>query len=48
MLGIEFGKGQIIWKCLFGVFTFSQETNENKSTSSTVEFVRLFFEETFA
>ena len=27
-------KGQIISKCLFGVFTFFQKTNENKSTSS--------------
>ena len=24
-------KGQLISKCLFGVFTFSQKTNENKS-----------------
>ena len=26
------GKGQLISKCLFGVFDFLQETNENKST----------------
>ena len=36
-------KGQLISKCLFGVFTFFQKTNENKSTSSKVEFVRSFF-----
>ena len=36
-------KGQLISKCIFGVFTFFQKTNENKSTSSKVEFVRLFF-----
>ena len=35
--------GQLILKCLFGVFTFFQKTNENKSTSSKVEFVRSFF-----
>ena len=27
-----FSKGQIISKCLFGVFNFLQKTNENKST----------------
>ena len=36
-------KGQLISKCLFGVFTFFQKTNENKSKSSKVEFVRSFF-----
>ena len=36
-------KGQLISKCLFGVFTFFQKTNENKSTSSKVEFVCSFF-----
>jgi hypothetical protein len=36
-------KGQLISKCLFGIFTFFQTTNENKSTSSKVEFVRSFF-----
>ena len=36
-------KGQIISKSFFGVFTFFQKTNENKSTSSKVEFVRSFF-----
>ena len=41
-------KGQLISKCLFGVFylsvfTFFQKTNENKSTSSKVEFVGSFF-----
>ena len=30
----RFTKGQLISKCLFGVFTFFQKTNENKSTSS--------------
>ena len=39
--------GQLISKCLFGVFTFFQETNENKSTSSEVEFVRSFFGRNF-
>ena len=33
----------MISKCLFGVFTFFQKTNENKSTSSKVEFVSSFF-----
>ena len=36
-------KGQLISKCLFGVFTFFRKTNEHKSTSSKVEFVCLFF-----
>ena len=36
-------KGQFISKCLFGVFTFFQKTNENKSTNSKVKFVRSFF-----
>ena len=41
-------KGQLISKCTFGVFTFFQKTNENKSfttvsKSSKVEFVRLVF-----
>jgi hypothetical protein len=36
-------KGQLISKCLFGVFTFFQTTNQNKSTSSKVEFVCSFF-----
>ena len=27
-----FVKGQLISKCLFGVFNFLQKTNENKST----------------
>ena len=41
-------KGQLISKCLFGVFNFSQKTNENKSTwgiivFSKVEFFRSFF-----
>ena len=37
------GKGQLISKCLYGVFTFFQKTNKNKSTSSKVEFVCSFF-----
>ena len=36
-------KGQLVSKCLFGVFPFFQETNENKPTSSKVEFVCSFF-----
>ena len=36
-------KGHLISKCIFGVFAFFQKTNENKSTSSKVEFVCLFF-----
>ena len=36
-------KGQLISKCLFGVFKLLQKTNENKSHSSKIEFVRLFF-----
>ena len=34
----SFAKGQLISKCLFGVFNFFQETNENKSHSSKNEF----------
>ena len=37
-----YSKGQSISKSLFGVFTFFQKTNKNKSTSSKVEFVRSF------
>ena len=36
-------KGQLISKCLFGVFNFSQKTNENKSDIGKNEFVRSFF-----
>ena len=44
--------GQLISKCLFGVFNFFQKTNENKSTTGTIvvksnSFVR-FLEETSA
>ena len=35
--------GQLISKCLFGVFTFFQKTNKIESASSKVEFVRSFF-----
>ena len=34
---------QLISKGLFGAFTFSQKTNENKSTSSKDELFRSFF-----
>ena len=40
---VGYFKGQLISKCLFGVFTFFQKTNENKQTSSKVEFVHSFF-----
>ena len=36
-------KGQLISKCIFGVFTFFQKKTENKSTSSKVNFVCSFF-----
>ena len=38
-------KGQLISKCLFGVFNFLQKMNKNKLRfhSSKVKFVRLFF-----
>ena len=36
-------KGQLILKCLFGVFTFFQKMNANKLTRSKVEIVRSFF-----
>ena len=36
-------KGQLISKCLFGAFNFLQKTNENKSHSSKIEFVRSFY-----
>ena len=36
-------KGQLISKCLLGVFNFLQKRNKNKSYTSTVEFVRSFF-----
>ena len=39
----QLAKGQIISKCLFGVFNFFQKTNENKSHSSRNEFVCSFF-----
>jgi hypothetical protein len=38
-------KGQIISKCLFGVFNFFQKTNENTSHSSKNKFICSFFEE---
>ena len=36
-------KGQLISKCLFGVFNFLQKTNKNKSHSSKIEFLCSFF-----
>ena len=36
-------KGQLISKCLFGVFNFFQKTNKNTSHSSKNEFIRLCF-----
>ena len=36
-------KGQIISKCLFGVFNFLQKTNKNMSHSSKNEFIHSFF-----
>ena len=36
-------KGQLISKCLFGVFNFFQKVNENTSHSSKNEFICLFF-----
>ena len=36
-------KGQIISKCLFGVFNFFQKTNENISHTSKNEFIHSFF-----
>ena len=36
-------KGQIILKCLFGVFNFFQKMNENTSHTSKNEFILLFF-----
>ena len=36
-------KGQLILKCLLGVFTFFQKMKENKLTSNKVEFVHQFF-----
>ena len=36
-------KGQIISKCLFGVFNFFQKTNENTSHISKNELIRSFF-----
>ena len=36
-------KGQIILKCLFGVFNFFQKRNENTSHTSKNEFICLFF-----
>ena len=36
-------KGQLILKCLFGVFNLFQKTNENMSHSRKVEFIGSFF-----
>ena len=42
-LSNTYTKGQIISKCLFGVFNFFQKANENTSHSSKNEFIRSFF-----
>ena len=42
-LKLPTNKGYLISKCLFDAFTFFQKTNENKPTSSKVEFVSSFF-----
>ena len=44
LASFEGGKGHLISKCLFGVFTFFQKTIEHKSTSSKIKFVCSFFE----
>ena len=36
-----FAKGQLILKCLFGVFTFFQKTNENKACINSTQFPAL-------
>jgi hypothetical protein len=36
-------KGQLILKCLFGVFNFFKKINENMLHSSKNEVIRLFF-----
>ena len=38
-------KGQIISKCLFGVFNFFQKTNKNTSHTSKTELIHSFLEE---
>ena len=43
VLECQGSKGQIISKCLFGVFNFFQKTNENTSHSSKNEFIHSFF-----
>jgi hypothetical protein len=43
LIFLRLAKGQLISKCLLGVFTFFQKTNKNKLTSSKVEFVRSSF-----
>ena len=40
---IAVAKGQLILKCLFGVFNFLQKTNKNKSHSRKIEFLCSFF-----
>ena len=43
MYYFEHTKGQLISKCIFGVFNFLQTKDENKSHSSKIEYVRLLF-----
>ena len=42
-INLALTKGQLISQCPFGVFTSFQKTNQNKLTSSKVEFVVLLF-----
>ena len=43
-MSADITKGQLISKCLSSVFTFFQKTNQNKLTSSKVEFVSFLAE----
>ena len=44
-IGSKTVKGQLISKCLFGVFNFLQKTSKNKSHSGKIEFLCSFFGE---
>ena len=44
---IQPAKGQLISKCLFGVFNFSQKTNVNKSTWGIILVKSIFFRSFF-
>ena len=41
----QYPKGQLISKCLFGVFNFFQKMNQNMSHSSKNKFIHLILEE---